>query len=187
MQSTRPLRTLALPLLALPLLVGACSSVRHLETGSPERVSPPNPRAAAQFERLKAMEGRWISVAGADSMMADVPVDYAMTAGGHTLVETCFVGMEHEMVTNVHLDAGQLALTHYCMLGNQPHMIAEPDTPEDTIAFQCVGGGNLDGCRELHMHRGTYEFQPDGSVVSNWTLFENGEALETHGFRLVRR
>ena len=51
---------------------------------------------------------------------------FRVTAGGSAVEETVFPGTEQEMVTLYFVRDGRLQLTHYCMAGNQPHMLAQP-------------------------------------------------------------
>jgi len=81
------------------------------------------------------------------------------------------------MLTAYCLDGGDLVLTHYRMLENQPHMRARSG-PEDEIAFECEGGGNLPACRAQHMHRGRLRFADDATIRTTWTMFDAGEAVE---------
>src|SRR5687768_5331933 len=72
------------------------------------------------FERLKSLEGEWQAQSpwGGHSR-----VRYQVIAGGSAVVETFSddkLGAGNEMVT-VYTPAGEgVALTHYCMAGNQP-------------------------------------------------------------------
>ena len=52
------------------------------------------------------------------------------------LVETIFPGSEHEMITVIHPDGDDLALTHYCMLGNQPQMKAAGKGEGNKVEFK---------------------------------------------------
>jgi hypothetical protein len=168
----------------------ALSGCRSLDAGvvdTGEQENPRNPLAAAQFERLKTLDGEYVAIQGDGDASTGTPIRYHLTAAGKTLTETCFAGMPHEMLTTIYLDRGELVLTHYCAAGNQPHMVAEPGTSDRSIVFHCVGGGNLVDCSEPHMHRAEYTFGEDGSVSSLWTFYENGEAQNAEAFRLVKR
>lgn len=139
----------------------------------------------AQFERLKKLEGNWISVQEDGTQPAGVKVRYHVVGGGSALVETLFPAGEQEMVTVFHLDDGALVLTHYCSLGNQPHMRASAATNGE-IAFTCDGGTNLDPAIDTHMHELHYRFTDDGHVRETWTLYEKGHPAEVAPFSLVR-
>src|SRR5215831_17550034 len=79
----------------------------------------PNP-AEERFAKLKALVGNW-TMAGGDGSVA---VNYRLTGGGSALIETLFPGQDHEMMTVYTIDKGDVVLTHYCTMGNQPRMKA---------------------------------------------------------------
>ena len=56
-----------------------------------------------------------------------------VTAGGSAVHETLFPGSAHEMVSVYHLDGADLVMTHFCALGNQPRMKADPKSPANQI------------------------------------------------------
>ena len=62
------------------------------------------------------------------------------TAGGSAVQETQFPGTPMEMVSVYHLDGADLVMTHYCVLGNQPRMKADPKSPADKIHFTFASG-----------------------------------------------
>ena len=68
-------------------------------------------RIPARYERLVARQAR-----GAKTSKSDLVARYVVEKS----LETEFPGTEHEMVTVITQDGADLALTHYCMLGNQP-------------------------------------------------------------------
>ena len=56
---------------------------------------------------------------------AKVRVEYRLTAGGSALVETLFPGASRGQMVSMYYDRkGKLAMTHYCMLRNQPGMMS---------------------------------------------------------------
>src|SRR5258706_3522145 len=78
------------------------------------------------LERLKKLAGTWVE-ADKDGKPTDKVVSIIkVTAGGSAVQETIFPGQPMEMMSVYHLDKGDLVMTHYCMLGNQPQMKADP-------------------------------------------------------------
>src|SRR5262249_25095171 len=89
--------------------------------------------SAQRFEALKKLAGDWVMV-GKDGKPTDTVVSsIRVTSGGSAIQETLFPGGEKEMITMYHLDGADLILTHYCMLGNQPRLRAEPGTDVNKI------------------------------------------------------
>jgi len=127
------IRTLA-PTLVIALLAVAVWS------RADEKVAPAN---AQRFEVLKKLAGDWVE-AGKDGKPTDKLVSsIRVTSRGTAIHETLFPGTENEMVTMYHLDGDNLVLTHYCKLGNQPRMRAEPAKEANKIEFKHIGGTNL--------------------------------------------
>src|SRR5579863_2167592 len=113
----------------------------------------------AGFEKIKALRGEWQVTHGPDEHGAhEGTVSYKVTAGGSAVLETLFGGTEHEMVTLYYLEGKDLALTHYCMLQNRPHMRAEQASSPDKIVFKCREGDNKAIEAEDHMHEATFTF-----------------------------
>src|SRR5690349_14032148 len=81
------------------------------------------PKAGSkEFERMKQLVGTWKGSGDMDGKKMDAVVNYRLTSAGTVLLETMGPGTDHEMVTAYHDEGGKLAMTHYCAMGNQPHM-----------------------------------------------------------------
>lgn len=140
--------------------------------------------AEQQFEKLKTLAGTWVA---APSSGMKGSVVYRVVAAGSAVEETVFPKSEHEMVTMYHLDGGELVLTHYCALGNQPAMRAAPANDLSSIRFAFVRLGNGDASKDMHMHEGVLTFGDDGHLRSKWSAWENGKPGEFQAeFDLVR-
>ena len=127
------------------------------------------------LERLKKLAGTWVE-ADKDGKPTDKVVSVIrVTAGGSAVQETLFPGQPMEMVSVYHLDRGDLVMTHYCVLGNQPRMKADPKSPANQIVWKFVGGGNLDVTKDKHMHDATVTFLDDDHYEVNGTAWDKGE------------
>ena len=105
-----------------------------------------------RLEALKGLAGEWVEV-GKDGKPTDKVISsIRVTSAGHTVQETLFPGSDHEMVTMYHLDGDDLVLTHYCSLGNQPRLRAEPGTDVNKIAFKFVSSTNLKSPDDHHIN-----------------------------------
>ncbi len=101
--------------LSLAFVLASASLVSASENAAP----PPDHQAA--FERLKALVGLWKG----HHTTADGPemsVEYGLTGNGTALTERLFAGTSHEMLSVYFMERGELVLTHYCAMGNQPRM-----------------------------------------------------------------
>jgi len=150
----------------LVLAVAGCASTARSAT-SPDETA----RAEAVFEKLKALEGRWVQmdVEGAVSE-AGTEVNYEVTAAGSAVIETEFAGQDHEMVTVYTMDDGRLRLTHYCAMGNQPTMYADPITDENRVTFEAFAVGGEDDPNNPHMHWADIRFVGPDRVDADWTI-----------------
>jgi hypothetical protein len=143
--------------------------------------------AARQFEALKGLAGNWVEL-GKDGKPTDTVISsIRVTAGGSVVEETIFPGTEKEMVTMYHLDGSDLVLTHYCMLGNQPRMKAEPAKSSDTIDFKFVVGTNLKSDADHHIGAATFKIQGKDHFQSEWTSYKDGKTCHCVALDLVRK
>ena len=145
---------------------------------------PSRAEAAAAFDRLKTLAGTWQS----DTKdMGKARVEYELVAGGSALIERFSAEkMGQPMITLFHMDGDALRLTHYCMAGNQPTMVARTIGKDGTIAFQFAGAGNLKSANAGHMHDATFRLIDDGRFASRWTFYENGQPKFTEDNEYTR-
>jgi hypothetical protein len=145
------------------------------------------PGASQRFEALKGLVGDWVA-AGKDGKPTDqVVTSFRLTAGGSALQETMFPGTNHEMLTMYHLDGSNLILTHYCSLGNQPRMRAEPGNGTEKIVFKFFDGTNLKSTDAQHMHQATLALDGKDHFKSEWVMCEDGKPCHQAAFDLVRK
>ncbi len=137
-----------------------------------------------RFAHFKDLVGDWVSKPSEE--MPPAKVSYRLTSGGSTVMETVFAGTPHEMVTMYTVDRGQLGLTHYCALGNQPHMLAQPSAPAGPIEFDLDSLGNGDPATHMHMHHAQFTFVDPNHLNTAWTLWKDGKAAQTVQFELTR-
>ncbi len=169
------LRT-ALPLLTIALLAATISS----------RADDKPAKASAQrFEALKQLAGDWVEVKDGkpgDKVISSIRV----TSAGSAVQETLFPGTEHEMVTMYHLDGDDLVLTHYCSLGNQPRLKAEPGADVNTIVFKYVGATNLKSADDHHINGATLTLDGKDHFKAEWVSCKEGKACHQVKLDLVR-
>src|SRR5258708_26709288 len=147
------------------------------------------PATHAGFERMKKLAGTWVE-ADKDGKPTDKVVSaIKVTASGSTIHETLFPGQPMEMMSVYHLDGADLVMTHYCALGNQPRMKADPKSPPDQIRFMFAGGSNFDPAKDMHMHEGTLKFVDDDHIEFSGVAWVNGKPAEDHciTLKLIRK
>jgi hypothetical protein len=134
------------------------------------------------FEEMKKLEGHWSS----DQKEHAADVTFKVSSGGSILVETMAMANHAEMITVYHPDGEDLALTHYCMLGNQPHMRAAQDQKPGQIKFAADGGTNMKP-GDKHMHSMTITFVDADHIREDWTMFDGGKEQTTVSINLARK
>lgn len=142
-----------------------------------------------QFEQLKKLVGTWVE-ADEDGKPTDTVVSVVrLTGAGSVVHETLFPGQPHEMVSVYHLDKGELVMTHYCALGNQPKLKADPKSAANQIKFDFVGGTNLDPAKDKHMHGGTLTFVDADHIEFAGEAWADGKPCKDHcgTMKLVRK
>jgi hypothetical protein len=140
------------------------------------------------LERMKKLAGTWVA-ADKDGKPTDKVVSVIrVTAAGSAVIETLFPGQPHEMISMYHLDGKDLVMTHYCALGNQPRMKADPKSPANKIRFKFDGGTNLDPAKDKHMHEGTITFVDDDHIEICGSCWEGGKPVKAScDMKLVRK
>jgi len=139
----------------------------------------------AAFDRLKSLAGEWHGTGhGPDNH--EGTVTYRVSSGGHSVIETLWAGTDHEMVSVFFLSGSDLAMTHYCSAGNQPHMRLETkvSTP-DHLVFIFAGGTNLHPTRDAHVHSGSITISA-GHLEEHWLGYANGEPAGDEVFQLTK-
>jgi hypothetical protein len=153
------------------------------EGHAPKAVTNPN------LAKLTKLVGTWVAADEQGKPTDQVVSVIKLTAGGSAVHETLFPGQDHEMVSIYTADGSDLVMTHYCMLGNQPRMKADPKSPANQIRFLFAGGSNFDPKKDKHMHEATLTIVDADHIELNGVGWENGEpAKEMCGqMKLVRK
>jgi hypothetical protein len=141
----------------------------------------------AAFDRFKQLAGEWVGKGTHGDMTHDAKVTYKVTSGGSAVVETIDPGGTHEMVSVIHQDGDAILLTHYCMLGNQPHMKATPKASDNTVAFEFVKATNMKSDKDMHMRTVTFTFVDKDTIKAEWTSFADGKDAGKAVFEMKRK
>ncbi len=163
--------------LALAAVLGLTCSVLSVHG---EETKPTTATNSALFEKLKSLVGTWVE-ADKDGKPTDkVASIVRLTAGGSAVHETLFPGDAMEMVSVYHLDKGDVVMTHYCMLGNQPRMKADPSSTTKKIQWNFAGGTNLDPAKDTHMHSATVTFVDNDHITVQGESWADGKPSPEH-------
>jgi len=80
---------------------------------------------------------------------------------------------------------GKLVMTHYCAMGNQPHMVLKQATPK-SISMEMGPTVGIDAAKDPHMHGLALEFPDANHLVERWTSYKDGKRAESVVFTLTR-
>ena len=138
------------------------------------------------FERMKDLVGVWEGKADMGKGMENIKATYELTSAGNAIVERLFVGQPHEMVTVYHDFNGKLSMTHYCSLGNQPHMELMNPGENNMMFVLSEKNPNLLSVKETHMHALNISLDNKDSITHTWSLYEKGEKKSDVVIKLVR-
>jgi len=163
---------------AMTLTVTLSLICTSIALGAPPK-DPANAEAA--FQRLKTLAGRWEGT----TPHGKIALVYEVVSDGQALVEHEFMPSasgrpEEQMVTVYNLDRGHLVMTHYCHIGNQPHMQAQAfDSGSNAIRFDFTEGGNMTGDPgEVAMRRLVITFTSPDDLATEWTLYKGTQAQQ---------
>ncbi len=176
----KPITLLTFALATTALACVALAGEDHAQKAPPKN---------ADLEKFKALAGTWETTGTPDEHSGGMSgkVTYKVTAAGNAVLETVFPGSEHEMVTLYYVQGDGLALTHYCVLGNRPHMKAVPTTEANQIRFRCPEGEDRSLESEEHMHQATFTFLDPDHIKSEWVLYKDGKPEGAHALTFVRK
>ncbi|MGI9242012.1 MAG: hypothetical protein ACR2RV_14510 [Verrucomicrobiales bacterium] len=138
-------------------------------------------QGSAEFERIKSLAGKWRGKMG----QMDMELEYIVVAGGSAVMERTFPGTEMEMVTLYHDKEGKLALTHFCMLHNRPHLLLT-GSDKNSISLQLDKDGEVDAEKDSHMHAVVLTFHGEDEIEQLWTHYVDGEPQEPHPMKFTR-
>jgi hypothetical protein len=165
-------------------LVASLSAVAEESGGHHHPTTSTDPR----MEFLMGLAGTWVVASGPEEMPGDSVWEFRITAGGHAVEEREMAGSPMEMLTIYNMDGNELVATHFCMLGNQPHMVASRRVENDSLSFACDGKpGNTHSHDEQHVHGWTIQRDGDDKLILSGELSENGKTSEAPRFVLARQ
>ena len=143
---------------------------------------------SAEFKAIKKLQGHWEGT-GDQKNEKGIPLlvraDYKVSSGGRAVIETLFAGSPHEMVSVYFDEGGKLAMTHYCLLPNQPHMTLKNATP-DEIVLAVGNNGNVDPMSD-HMDAVTLSIPAADNLIETWQSVEGGKPGKTVVITLTKK
>jgi hypothetical protein len=163
-------------LFCAPLLVLAACATTHSSMSD-------NSMAKSQFETLRTLEGDWTSAGAPGS--EPIETTFHVTGGGSAVEEILFKGSPHEMISMYTLDGDRLLHTHYCMLANQPRMVAKAPTQHGEIAFDFLDATNMASTSDMHMHSMRMVVTDKNHIEEWWQGWTDGKPDPDHAVHFV--
>jgi len=143
--------------------------------------------ASAEFQQIKQLVGKWegtSSPMGPEAKPGPVATEFRLTAAGTAVEENLMKGTPHEMVDMYTEEGGRLAMTHYCAMGNQPHMVLKSAGPHQ-VSLEMVTTPGIDP-NSPHMHSLALEFADANHLTERWTNYTDGKPGEIVVFNMTR-
>jgi hypothetical protein len=137
------------------------------------------------FETMKGLVGTWEGTANMEGKDVPVKTVFEQTSGGSVIMEKMAPGTEHEMINVYHKEGDRLAMTHYCAMGNQPHMMLKKGD-DKMLSFVMEKPLGISSMKEPHMHAVTYTMADKDTLVAEWTSVGSGKKNETAVFKYKR-
>ena len=146
--------------------------------------SAPAP-ANAGLEKMKSLVGTWVAADKDGNPTDEVVSVIKVTAGGSAVHETIFPGQPHEMVSVYTAEGPDLAMTHYCVLGNRPAMTLKSSDGK-TLSFDFDASCGINTKTEMHMHAMSLRFDDSDTITTTCKSLANGQEQESHACTLKR-
>ena len=160
-----------------------------LSAGAAPPADVPAARARAAFEHLRQLAGGW-SQASTKGWEGTTRVQ--VIAGGSAVLMTSHVGphpgADETMATLFYLDGDRLLLTHYCVAGNQPRLVATAISSDSRrIEFDFLDGTNMRSPEAGHMRRAVFTIDSSDRYRSRWTFSQDGQERWMEEIESARR
>jgi hypothetical protein len=173
----KQMKTKLIAYCAALLLTALCA-----HAAEPEK---PAQKSSPELERLKSLVGTWKGKTDMGKGPIDITMRYRLLAGGTVLEERVFEGTPNEMVTMYYDQAGKLAMTHYCMMGNRPAMTLK-SSDDKSITFDFDATCGIDPSKESHMHALSIRFDNADTITTSCKAIMDGKEMPEHPTTLKR-
>jgi hypothetical protein len=145
-----------------------------------------NQTHSKEFERIKQLSGTWKGTSvDHDGKTSPITVDYHVTSAGSAVEERLMAGTPREMVDMYDEEGGKLVMTHYCAMGNHPHLLLK-NADAKQIVLEMGPTPDIDAAKDEHMHALTLEWTDPNHLVQRWYRYKNGKPDNQVVFTLTR-
>jgi len=136
----------------------------------------PASRSTATFAQMKSLAGEWKAVQEG----VTVTETYKLTANGTALMAETHPANEPSMITMITVDGDRLIATHYCVVGNQPQMVAtSPGDLQKGVVFTLDRVTGMKTADDWHNTGITITLEDSNHMTQTWTYLYKGKAGTT--------
>ena len=165
-------------------LLAACATSATNSLTNPRVVrEASDAQKSVLIERVKSLAGTWEGKAPEGTHS----ITFAVCSGGSAVREVMFPGTPHEMTNMYTMDGDTLLMTHFCAMGNQPHMRASVGRGPNELRFDFDGVTNLRAADEMYMGSMTMTIVDQDHVVETWNHYKSGVKGEPTVIELTRK
>lgn len=129
-------------------------------------------KTTSPLDPIKALAGKWEEPADEGGNPASV-VEFRVTSGGGSVVETMFPGAAHEMVNVYTVDGPNVIVTHYCASKNAPRMKLTKNE-NGVMLFEFIDGSNIKADKSYMGKLELIVNSPD-EIEERWTSIKDGK------------
>lgn len=130
--------------------------------------------AQTEFTLMKTLAGNWQGSVTSDNPAwgTDKPIllSISVASHGNALIHELNTGGPE--LTVFYMEDNRLALTHYCDLGNRPHMVAQPLNQSKVIEFDLVDYPGNDQIG--HISHAVFTMVEPDHHIEDWTFLPTG-------------
>lgn len=152
------------------LALTALTSCQTSQSKPAASMAMPPYQGSAAFEQMKTLAGKWKG----QTCVGLMTTEFRVIAGGSVIEERFAEGTPMEMLSTYHDVNGQLVMTHYCALRNQPRMRLVKRTA-NALTFDFTSTPGLNPAKDQHMHGATYTFVDANHVKVEGVSWKNGK------------
>lgn len=134
-------------------------------------------KSDAAFKQLSTLAGEW------EAVQDGTPVreTYTVTANGSALLIETKPANETPMITMITVDGDRLIATHYCIAGNQPHLVSRaPDDLRKGLTFLLERVTGLKTPDDWHNTGLTIILDDNDHMTQHWTYVYKGQSGTTN-------
>jgi hypothetical protein len=153
--------------------------------GISRRVYAADPPKNVGFEAIRGLVGTWVSETPAQAGSKPTSLEFKSVSNDTAVMEIMFPGSDHEMVNMYTIDGDSVLVTHYCSMGNQPHMRLA-SVNDGVLKFEFVNGGNMKSRDEAHMDSLEITIKGD-HLTEKWSMYMDGKVTGNENFEVKRK